>query len=1318
MARSLTRYAGDRKAALVIRRRTVWLIALLVFVTLASVSVAVLSFAPEIVRRAAIVRLESLTRRRVSIDRVELSLLTGHVAFHGVRVAEQEGSGTLAKVTRIEGRVHRRSLWRLHVWIEDLAIAGTEIRVIRLSPTRFNISDLLERPAQPPGRTPVTIDRLRITDSALFFEDRTLSPTRTWGVERIDVEGRALSTTNAGGSLELQSVVAGAPLHLHVEDLRLAPIHLRAHVSAANVDLGLLRLYLPGDAAVLPERGVLAAGATVVYDAADGTLVSAGARVRDAVLHRRGQDGAFATSPEITITLNDLAVKGRDFSVARAEVEGDLALVEALYDPPLRYAFSNTRLVTEDLTWPSRRPGRVLFSGRLPGGASLDVHGTITSTPLRADLTARALRLPVDLANRYARLAGTLGGIADIDARVVASLENKRLQLGITGSAGATRLVVTDPTRPGQPPLGVERLDAGGIDYEWPARLAVGFLNLRNPWATVERDAAGTLTLPSLFARPAASGGSTPAERQPKPSADVSIGELRVQNGTLTLVDGAVTPVARVGVSAIGLSVKNAGWPARGPAQIALEATLPGGGTVTVAGNGELDQRVVRVKVSAKNLDVAQAQPYLPFRGRVQGRLAADLDVRGRLDPPRMRVRGTVGIADAVLIDGNRQLLTVARIDATGVDYRAPARISVDDLRVSQPWALVDRDERGQFSLRAALAGTRHATPAAGAAQDSASPPVEAAPSPEVVVRRVLFEDGGTNIVDDSVEPAARFQIRGTRLEVRNFTWPVKVPAEVVLATPTPRGGRVEGRGTFQVDPSRMDVRVTLAGVALSPAQPYLPIGARVTGSVDGEAQISARFDPFVLSIRGGAAVNELGVGDANRQLLTAGRARAEGVDVQWPGGVRVTRVEVEKPWVLFEREASGRFPLVDLLTPRARAAAPTPVAARDPGSREPTEPLRFSLGTLALTDGFGRFVDRATDPDFAEELSAVNVTMMGVGNTPTDKARTALRATLGPSAPLSISGELGTIGAPLGVDVLFTLGGYAAPRANAYLETLFGWTARQGRLTLAARYQIEGDELDATNDVGADGLDVRHSETRAKPPKWPIGLPLDTFVSLLKDSHGHVELSLPVHGRLSSPQFDLADAIWSALRGLAFKTVGLPFALIGKLRVSEDSRIESLSVNPVTFVSGAATPAPGMTEHLDHLATFLRDKPAIRLRLRPVLTLADVEPLKREALRERLQARAKDGGESALREQALRLFTRRFPKRAPPAALDDLLAALAADDRAPAAAEAALAERRVAAVRDALVAHGVDAGRLAAQTAPPAVEGEGTGRVEFEITP
>jgi hypothetical protein len=117
------------------------------------------------------------------------------------------------------------------------------------------------------------------------------------------------------------------------------------------------------------------------------------------------------------------------------------------------------------------------------------------------------------------------------------------------------------------------------------------------------------------------------------------------------------------------------------------------------------------------------------------------------------------------------------------------------------------------------------------------------------------------------------------------------------------------------------------------------------------------------------------------------------------------------------------------------------------------------------------------------------------------------------------------------------------------------------------------------------------------------------------------------------------------------------------------------------------------------------------------VLTLADAEPLKRRVVRERLAARAGDGSEAALREQALRVFARRYPKREAPATLDELLDAIAAETRAPAEAEAALAEQRITAVREALTARGTDPARLTAQTAAPAVETHGTGRVEFEIT-
>ena len=62
--------------------------------------------------------------------------------------------------------------------------------------------------------------------------------------------------------------------------------------------------------------------------------------------------------------------------------------------------------------------------------------------------------------NRYARLNGVVGGIADVDAHVVASLQARQPRVQLTGAVGATGLVVADPAQPDRPPLGVERRQA------------------------------------------------------------------------------------------------------------------------------------------------------------------------------------------------------------------------------------------------------------------------------------------------------------------------------------------------------------------------------------------------------------------------------------------------------------------------------------------------------------------------------------------------------------------------------------------------------------------------------------------------------------------------------------------------------------------------------------------------------------------------------------------------------------------------------------------------------------------------------------------
>jgi hypothetical protein len=129
-----------------------------------------------------------------------------------------------------------------------------------------------------------------------------------------------------------------------------------------------------------------------------------------------------------------------------------------------------------------------------------------------------------------------------------------------------------------------------------------------------------------------------------------------------------------------------------------------------------------------------------------------------------------------------------------------------------------------------------------------------------------------------------------------------------------------------------------------------------------------------------------------------------------------------------------------------------------------------------------------------------------------------------------------------------------------------------------------------------------------------------------------------------------------------------------------------------------------------------MRDKPTVRLQLRPVLSLEDVRRLKRQALRERVRAQAGERTPTAMRDALTKLYAEKFPRRGA-AAVDDMIAALAEQDPAPAAASGVLADRRVQTLREALSTRGVDAARLPALSAPTAVEGEGAGRVEFEIT-
>jgi Domain of Unknown Function (DUF748) len=578
--------------------------AALVAVVLVAV-VALVAF-PDLVRVAVVARLHASTGRPVAIDVLKVDPWTGRITLRGLKITDTDGA-TLASLDRLDAQVRRRALLRGHISLRHLAIDGSSARVVRYSDGEFNISDLM--PKKPGGgggpALDVTVDEFTLTHGTVVLEDRSLSPWRTWRSEDLAFHARNLSTRRDDGTAEASSTINGSPVSVHVEQLRLKPVHLRAVVRAQNVDVAVARVYLPPDTPVTLDRGRMDLTVTVVNDAREGLHLDADASLADVVALRRFQRDPFIRAPALSVAVRDLTYSPRGFALGRVELDGRASVLHADVDPPARFDLDRVRLRAEAVTWPVQAPARVSMSSTVPGGGELRADGTVRMKPAVAELDVRLSGLSVEPWARYVSGSARATGTGEARLAVRANLEGG-VTATATGVAAVNRLSVTDG---GRRLLAVDRAEVSGIDAGWPARVTIGRVALRHPALSLARDADGVIALPTRD-RPAARAPGEEDAVQPSPSAampPITVRELVVSDGAVDWRDAAVKPAARLEVRAIQLGVQDVVWPLRGPTPLQLRVRTPGGGTLAVNGSVTAEPLGADVRVRADGVDLA---PY------------------------------------------------------------------------------------------------------------------------------------------------------------------------------------------------------------------------------------------------------------------------------------------------------------------------------------------------------------------------------------------------------------------------------------------------------------------------------------------------------------------------------------------------------------------------------------------------------------------------------------------------------------------------------------------------------------------------------------
>ncbi len=765
---------------------------------------------------------------------------------------------------------------------------------------------------------------------------------------------------------------------------------------------------------------------------------------------------------------------------------------------------------------------------------------------------------------------------------------------------------------------------------------------------------------------------------------------------------------ARFDLDRVRLRAEALTWPVQAPARVSMSSTVPGGGELRADGLVHLQPASADLDVRLSNLSVEPWARYVSGSAKATGTGEARLAVRANLQGDiSATATGVAAVNRLSVTDGGRRLLAAERAEVSGIDAGWPARVTVGRVELRRPTVSLERDQQGVIALP-----TRDRPAARAPGEEDAMQAPPSAPMPPVTVREVVVRDGAIDWRDAAVKPAARLEVRAIQLAVQDVVWPPKGPTPLTLRVRAPGGGTLAVNGSVTAEPLGADVRVRAEGVDLAPYRPYLPIAAGVGGRVDGDLQAAvSRGTELQARVRGDTTLRGAFVADGKRRLASVDRAEARGLDVEWPTRVAAERVTLRRPWVVVERDEQGAFPLRSLVTPAGNGTNEEPAANGTDGGA----PARtIAVRRLVIEDGGMRFVDNSITGPYAEDMTRLWAQVTGLATAPADPARVDLRGLLGGSGHLTVRGQVGALGAPLFVDVTTELRELAMPRLNPYLKYYTAWNARGGRLSTTVKARVEGDDLNVRTQTQLGGLQV----VRAAPDdtvEKRMGLPLGMIVALLKDRRGNISVSLPVGGQLSDPKFDFQEAMWSALRKITVKTISLPVSWIGRLRVTSDSKIADIEIDPLGFPAGGGDLTKEAAERVGAVAGFMKTLPDTRMILTPSISLGDIETLKAEQIRTRIKDLVREQKLSE-RDAAARLYAEHY-RREPPDDVEAIVTALREVEPPPAEEAYRLAKRRAEGVRDTLKKAEIDVERLQINKEPEALDTFDGGRLDFSLT-
>jgi hypothetical protein len=744
--------------------------------------------------------------------------------------------------------------------------------------------------------------------------------------------------------------------------------------------------------------------------------------------------------------------------------------------------------------------------------------------------------------------------------------------------------------------------------------------------------------------------------------------------------------------------------------------------------------------ITANFVDESAKEPLLVDVRGLHAKLKLDVDsgkhgVRVRVD------RGEFGLAEAQAgaASWKRQAVRLADVVISGASFDSDtAALGIDAVRVGN--LSVDAEMKdGNLSLLDLV-------PAAGGSK-SGKPLMASVKSIELAGGSVKFADRSSRI---------SLALERLGVKLKDISSDMSKPLAFELAAGVQSGGRIGARGRAVPAAGTLEAQVEVSGVALAPLQPLMAQYASVKLTA-GEASLAGTLTAGGKSPRiryaGSASVTNLALNDETGERLLGWKSLAT-------SSLRFTllpnRVEIDE---LRWNAPAGKLAIaIDHTTNIGRAFAhkdAAPTAQGDKNTTDGETAFAVEVRRVRVEQGELEFVDESLRPGFAAKIHDLEGIANGLSSDRSTRSQFTLEGRVGEFGFAHITGTVNPFALRDRTNFRVQFRNLDLTTVSTYSMKFAGYRIASGRMSLDLNYRVHDSILEGDDHITLDQFTLGE---RVESPD-AFKLPIEFAIALLKDSDGRIDVAIPVSGNLDDPQFSYATLMWKAIGNLITSVVTAPFRALAHLFGGNGEEVGAIAFDP-----GASKLQLSEQEKLNHVIGVLAKRPELKLVIPARYDAeADARALRRAALSREIGRRAgftvaddEDPGPINIEDRRTRaalraLFAERFSqaeldklkaeveakereagaangKLQPPLSIKDRVRNFAsgepqvADAREfyltlvrrlrdaqplPANALSELAQKRAAAIEDALKAAGADPARIALSTAEPTSNAE-----------